>query len=109
MRVLRLTRHKPTREQVNELVRIFGNGVTVINVSETVPNARRVAKLVKEHRADVLEAVLPIGLLAEVIKTVKVPVIRAVMKRRLKADGSVEFVFDHYERVVKVEVIAERL
>lgn len=109
MNILRLTRHEPSREQISELMRIYGNGVNVVTVCETVPDAKRVAELVEEHKADVLEVVLPIGLLAEVLKTVKVPVIRAVMLRELKEDGTVEFIFDHYERVVKVEVVTERL
>jgi len=109
MRILRLTRHEPTKEQCEELVRLFGNGIDVITVSETITDPRRVAELVETYKASVLEVVLPIGLLADVLKVVDVPVIRAVMNREVKENGAVEFTFSHYERILKVEVVTERL
>ena len=109
MKILRLTRHEASQAQLAELRRIYGDDITVLNISETVPNSLRVRELVEEHGADVIEAVLPLPFLAEVLRDVRIPVIRAVMRRELKDGGEVEFHFDHYERVLKIEVVTERL
>ena len=113
MKVLRLTRHPATPEQLAELQRLYGPNAEVVEHSETVPNAGRVAELVTEYGADVLETVLPIALLADVLSlrsSVKVPVIRAITNRVLETDGQkAAFVFSHYERYIKVEIVTERL
>lgn len=111
-KVLRITRHPASEDQLKELQRIFGADVEIVEVSETVSGAARVAELVKENEASVLEAVLPLPILAEVINPrtgVTIPVIRAVMNRELKEDGTATFTFSHYEKVLKIEVQTERL
>jgi hypothetical protein len=109
--VLRLTRHEPEAAQLAELQRLYGSDVQIVTVSKTVAGAAEVKALVAEHAADVLEAVLPLPILAEVVspRGVQIPVIRAVMNRQVNGDGSATFTFDHYEKVVKVEVQTERL
>jgi hypothetical protein len=109
--VLRLTRHEPEASQLAELQRLYGSDARIVTVSQTVANAAEVKALVADHAADVLEAVLPLPILAEVVspRGVQVPVIRAVMNRQVNGDGSATFTFDHYEKVVKVEVQTERL
>lgn len=110
MKILRLTRHVATTEQIEDLRRIYGGDIEVVEVSETVPNADRVAALAFEHRADVVEAVLPLGLLAQAMQVVHIPIIRAITRRELREDGTKpEFVFDHYERYTRVVVEMERL
>lgn len=112
MRILRLTRHEASSEQLAELRRVYGADSEIIQIFETVPNAQRVREMVGEAQADVLEAVLPMTLIAELTDPrsgVKFPVIRAITRRELIADGSAIFHFDHYEKVVKVEVVTERL
>ena len=111
-KILRLTRHPASEEQLAELRRIFGSESEIVEISETVPGSARVRELVEEHRATVLEAVLPLPVLAEIINPrtgVTIPVIRAVMNRELKEDGTVVFNFSHYERILKIEVQTERL
>lgn len=112
MRILRLTRHSATTEQLAELLRIFGSDVDIVEHDETVSGAPRVSELVRETAADVLEAVLPLPILAEVVgpRGVGIPVIRAVTRREIGEDGTKAiFVFAHYERVLKVEIVTERL
>ncbi|MDP2642098.1 MAG: hypothetical protein Q8P21_02310 [bacterium] len=111
MKVLRLTRHAIVPEQLTELHRIYGSNVEIVEVSETVPNAMRVVELVQEHSADVVEAVLPLPLMTELLKVIgDVPVIRAITRREFDAAGNKPaFVFDHYERIMRVEVVTERL
>ena len=110
MKIMRLTRHDATAEQLAQLQRIYGSDIEVVKVSETVPNAARVVELAKEHSADVVEAVLPLPILADLLKLSTTPVIRAITRRELKEDGSkTEFVFSHYERYVRVVVETEPL
>lgn len=113
MKILRLTRHAATDEQLTELRRIYGDQAEVSEVSETVPDAGRVKELVAEHGADVLEAVLPLPLLADVVHPkfgVQIPVIRAVTNRVIGEDGQkATFVFSHYEGIKEVKIVVERL
>ncbi len=110
--ILRLTRHPASEEQLAELKRIFGSDSKIVEISETVSGSARVRELVEENGATVLEAVLPLPILAEVINPrtgVTVPVVRAVMDRELQEDGTAIFKFSHYERILKIEVQTERL
>lgn len=112
IRVLRLTRHEASPEQVEALRCAFGKDLEIVQVSETVAGAAAIKALVQAHGADVLEAVLPLPLLAEVCdpeRGVGVPVIRAVMDREVLPDGSVAFRFRVYERVKRVVVDTEPL
>lgn len=112
MRILRLTRHPAERAQLLQLRRIYGENTEVVDVSETVSGVDRIKELIEEHKADVLEAVLPLPILAQCVDSrngVNIPVIRASMSREQGADGSVVFRFSHYERVVKVTIETERL
>ncbi len=112
MKILRLTRHPAEERQLSELHRLFGEDVEVVEVAETVPDVERVKAIVVEYGADVLEAVLPITLMAKCVDSrdgLGVPVIRAITVRHLEPDGSARFEFSHYERILKVEVVTERL
>jgi hypothetical protein len=113
MRVVRLTRHVASEEQLRELRRIYGEDVEVVEVSETVPNVGRVKEIVIEHGADVLEAVLPLPVIAEAVNPhsgIGIPVIRAKMTRILDESGSnATFTLSHYEQVERVVVETKRL
>ena len=112
MRVLRLTRHPLSSGQLTELARIYGPNVEVVEASESVPGVERVKELIAEHRAEVLEAVLPLPLIAQCVDPrngVGVPVIRSAMNRVLDDAGNATFTFSHYEKVNKVVVETERL
>ena len=116
MKVVRLTRHDASKEQVSELNRLFP-GSQVVKVSETLPvNSREAVTRFDEiaQDAEVVEAVLPVNLLEAVIKFSNFvkrggKVIRAVTNRRLDDENGAVFEFDHYEQVVKVEVVTVRL
>lgn len=112
MKLLRLTRHPAVPEQLTELRRIYGEGVEVVEHSETVPNVERVKEILTERAVDVLEAVLPLPLMAQCVDPrngVGIPVIRAITVRELQPDGTATFRFSHYEKIMKVEVVTERL
>ena len=122
IKVLRLTRHKLTEEQRTELIRVaqklVGNSdeVDIIEHSETLPTDTRKAvarfdQLAIGYGADVVEAVLPVNIMEAILKysQADVPIIRAAMTRQLQDDGTVTWSFDHYERIIKVEVIVQEL
>jgi len=116
MKVLRLTRHWATSAQKAALETAFP-GCEVERVSETLPNDSREAvtrfdQLTKEFQ--VAEVVLPVNLLEAVLKYSQFCkdggiIIRAVMNRKLNGEGEANFTFSHYERIVKVEIVTERL
>jgi len=115
-RVLWLSRHAPTEEQCLDLEATLGP-VEIIQHTESVRDAEEVIFLMAEHRCDEVVAVLPLNILADLVKKGIKP-IRAVMERRivkrgLSDDGEetleAEFKFKYFERVLKVEVETERL
>ncbi len=117
MNILRLTRHSASEAQLAELVRIYGEGNFVAQVSETLPmNGREAVKRFDELAKDfeVVEAVLPVNLLESVLKLSNFcksggQVIKAITERELQDDGSVQFKFSHYVKMVKAEVVTEQL
>ena len=116
MKVVRLTRHDMTKDQATVLNKLFPAS-QVIKVSETLPsNSREAVARFDEivNDADVVEVVLPVNLLEAVIKFSAFvkrggKVIRAVTNRKLDDINGAVFEFDHYEQVVKVEVVTIRL
>lgn len=115
MNILRLTRHEASAKQKAELARIFGQ-VKITLASETLPANPHEAVTRFDELAndfDVVEVVLPVNLLEPVLKFSQLGqkgrIIKAVTERQLTEDGEVKFSFDHYVKVIKVEVVTERL
>jgi len=116
-RIVRLTRHEASATQLAELRRIFGEDAEVGIVSETLPNNTREAVARFDEvaaEADIVEAVLPMNLLEAVLKFSAFSkgggvIVRAITQRNLHNDGTTTFDFQNYERIVKIEVITERL
>lgn len=116
MNILRLTRHDAGAAQIAELTRIFGQ-VDVWQISETLPTNSREAVARFDELAKgfgVVEAVLPVNLLEAVLKFSQFcqkggEIIKAVTERQLTEDGGVKFDFDHYVKMIKVEIVTERL
>jgi len=115
--VLRLTRHEATPEQIAALRAYFGPDVRVTEVNENFPNTPKeaVARFdALAARYDAVEVVLPVGLLEAVLKfsffttNAGGQVFRAVMEREITDNGAV-FAFSHYERVISVSVVTERM
>ena len=109
-KVLRITRHEASPEQLAELRRIYGSDTEVVEVSETV-TFERVKQLVVEYQPLVIEAVLPMSLTADLLgkNGISLPLIRAIMERQLDEKGGATFIFKNYVRVVKVEIVTEEL
>ncbi len=120
MRCIRLTRHEATPEQIEALTHIYHDLTpeNIITVNATLPANPKEAvdefdRIVGD--AELVEVVLPTNLLEAVLKfsqwskSPSSSLLRSVMNRVTNSDNQVEFVFDHYERIVKVEIVTESL
>ena len=120
MRCIRLTRHEATPEQIEALTRIYHDLTpeNIVTVNATLPSTPKEAvaefdRIVGD--AELVEVVLPTNLLEAVLKfsqwakLTSSSLLRSVMNRVTNSDNQVEFVFSHYERIVKVEIITETL
>ena len=119
-KILWFSRHQMTDDQLADLRRIFGQ-IEVKQESCTASSAKEVAQLGKD--CDILAVVLPPSLLADLLNprlSEGKPVIRAIANRvptgntvKNPATGKEEqeFRFEHagWERVLKIEVVTERL
>ena len=118
--VLWFSRHNMTEDQIDDLKRIFGSDVTIHHVSANAASWKDVVEAGAND--DVLAVVLPPALLADLTNPLnnQKPVIRAIANRVATgkqvvnpATGKLEdeFKFEHagWERVIKIEVVTERL
>lgn len=120
MRVLWFSRHTMTQDQLDDLRRIYGEDLEVKQASSTAVSYKDI--LTVGDDCDVLAVVLPPAILADLTnpRNNQKPVIRAIANRvptgnkiTNPATGKVEdeFKFEHagWERVIKIEVVTERL
>ncbi|MBR3163543.1 MAG: hypothetical protein IKF17_05550 [Clostridia bacterium] len=118
-KILWLSRHTMTNEQLSDLKRIYGE-VEVKTFDQTVESWRDVVEAGKD--CDVLAVVLPPAILADLTnpRNNNRPVIRAKANRVATGNTIVnpatgkeeaEYRFEHagWERVIKIEVVVEAL
>lgn len=117
-RVLWISRHEMTAEQLRDLERVMGAGVELLEHKETVRSVDELSDAI-DH-ADAIAAVLPTELLAKVFARANgKPVLRSIAGRvptgrtLTTADGrhEQEFAFSHlgWEQVLRVEFVTKRL
>lgn len=119
MRILWVSRHTMTQAQEADLRRIYGE-VEVKQFADSVTSAKQVVELGSD--CDVLAVVLPPAFLADLTnqRVNQKPVIRAIANRVATgrtvtnpATGTKEpeMKFEHagWERVMKVEIVTEKL
>jgi hypothetical protein len=118
--VMWFSRHEMTDDQKNSLVNKLGE-ITVTMVNGTAPNVhvpfeaevngnpKTQVKPLKEwvNDFDVVAVVAPIGLLQQIVGVTDKPVIQALNKRVMLEGEKMEFVFEKWERIVKVEIVKE--
>ena len=118
-RVLWVSRHTMTQAQEADLRRIYGE-IEVKQFADSVESAKQVTELGAD--CDVLAVVLPPAFLADLTnpRVNQKPVIRAIANRvatgktvlnTAKGKDESEMKFEHagWERVIKVEIITEKL
>ena len=118
--ILWFSRHNMTDAQLADLKRIFGDHITVHHVTANAASFKDVLEAGKDD--DVLAVVLPPALLADLTnpRNNTKPVIRAIANRvptgkqvinpaTGKLEDEFKFVHAGWEKVVKIEVVTERL
>ena len=118
--ILWFSRHNMTDAQLADLKRIFGDHITVHHVTANAASFKDVLEAGKDD--DVLAVVLPPALLADLTnpRNNTKPVIRAIANRVAtgkqvvnpatgKLEDEFKFVHAGWERVLKIEVVTERL
>ncbi len=119
-RVLWVSRHTMEMNQIADLRRVYGDDVEIKQYAESVTSAKQVTELGAD--CDVLAVVLPPAFLADLTnpRVNQKPVIRAIANRVATGKTVVnpatgkeepEMKFEHvaWERVIKVEIITEKL
>lgn len=119
-KILWVSRHTMEMNQIADLQRIYGDDVEIKQFADSVESAKQVTELGAD--CDVLAVVLPPAFLADLTNpriNIK-PVIRAIANRVATGKTVVnpatgkeepEMKFEHvaWERVIKVEIITEKL
>ncbi|MDD4722680.1 MAG: hypothetical protein PHR07_08055 [Acidaminococcaceae bacterium] len=81
-RILWLSRHLPTKAQVNDLESIYKDSVVIVQYNITVYDAKHIIKLMqKENCSDVL-VVLPLFILEDLVNKGVSPIISVMDKRK---------------------------
>jgi hypothetical protein len=121
MKIIRLTQHAASEEQVTELRRLFGQDIEIEQVSETLPsNPKEAVARFDEIAANakIVEAVLPVNLYESLTKFSNFVKDGGTLMRvqgldRQVEDGKATFVFvpgkSYYEQIVSVEIVTKRL
>ena len=111
MKILWVSRHDMTFEQITDLKRIYGEDIEIEKLDETIKDIHIIAN----RDADVYAVVLPIDLAAELLTLTNKPVIFAVSER-IRADKTrlneatgkeeAEFIFKHvcWKKYDKVDI-----
>ena len=102
-RLLWISRHAPTKDQIKELQTVFGQRVEIMRVSTMIRRGNEVVKMMREKNCDEVVVVLPLQI-QEQMMVEGVNPIRAVMREK---NGILEH--QYFERVDKIEVHSHRL
>lgn len=106
--VLWFSRHEMSKDQLADLKRIFGE-IEIHQINKTIKHASELSKEIEEN--DVIAIVAPLPLQQEFLKAAgNKSVIFCKNKRIISEDGKkVEFKFDGWFKIKKIEVITEQL
>ena len=110
-KLLWFSRHSLNEDQLNDLQRIFGE-LAISQVNKTVNSAYEIEDEITE--ADIVAIVAPIHLQQQFLRIAgDKPVISCRNKRILiktdNGEDKVDFIFDGWYRIVKIEVVTEDL
>ncbi len=106
-KIVWISRHQLNEENKRILDKAFGRWELVAWIKDTV-TAEDLKKLAEEYSDAAFVVVLPPQLLAELVRYTK-EVYRFVVNREVKEDGTAIFTPTGLERVVRIEIVTERL
>ncbi len=116
-KVLWISRHEMTTEQLDDLKRIYGE-ISITKVDKTIADVKEIEKY-KDY--DVIAVVLPINIIAELVsKKLNAQIIQPVAERIMSneevlnlATGEYEkaYIFKHkyWQRIISIEIKTEIL
>ncbi len=110
-KIMWFSRHLMSDIQKADLIRIYGD-VEIVQINKTINSIKELGDI---SEYDIYAVVAPIGLQAEFLRASNgKPVIIAVSKRIIikSEDGSedkIQFAFDYWEQLDKIEVVKHRL
>ena len=123
VKILWFSRHDMSKEQAAAILNKFDENIKITKVNGTLPNVHvewageknnsgnvetlpPFKELIQEY--DIVAIVAPIGIQQQILGVAgDKPVIMAKNNRVKKLDGGFEFVFDKWERLIKIDIIME--
>ena len=108
-KVLWISRHQMTEEQLSDLERIMGGAVELHQWSETVNSVADLSPAIES--VDAICAVLPIDKLVQILDVAGDKPVMVAKNKRDRDANTGEFVFTHdgWYQTLKVEVVQRRL
>lgn len=104
-----VSRHSLTEKNWDILKCAFPQGVTLYQYRDTVSDVRELKEFADKVEADAYVVVLPPHLIQQLMQIDRRPIYRFVVDRKLLPDGEVIFDPVGLERIVKIEVVTERV
>ena len=113
MRILWISRHEMTVEQLDDLKRIYGE-ISITKVDKTISDAKEIEQF---KGFDVIAVVLPINIIAELVsKNLDAQIIQPVAERIMSdeevlnlATGEYEkaYIFKHkyWQKIISIEIL----
>ena len=106
-KIVWISRHELDERNKEILNKVFGNWELVAWIKETV-TPEKLKELTEEYSDAAFVVVLPPQLLAELLRSTK-EVYRFIINREVKEDGTAVFTPTGLERVVRIEIVTERV
>jgi len=104
-----VSRHELNEKNLEILRKAFGDIVEVLQYKETVRDVNELVRFAESHNADAFVVVLPPHLIQQLLQATDKPVYRFIVERKVKENGEVEFTPVGLERIVRIEVVTERV
>lgn len=109
-KILCITRHSMSREQIDELTRVFGV-IEVKQISTVVNTANDVMKLVRKYDANEVVVVLPLTIIAALTARGIYPIV-SVRKKHDEHGNDIppsNHIHDYFKVVERVEIVSHPL
>lgn len=107
IKILWVSRHKPLREQVEELEQAFGK-VEITRYCDIVYNVAQLMEVYDDGEYDEMVVVLPVQLIRQLV-IMGVKPLKPVLHREVIGFGEVRLQHHHFERILYIDYVSEPL
>ena len=108
MKMVWVSRHE-LNEKNREILQKAFKEYEVVQCRETVKDIRELIEFADKEGADAYIVVLPPHLIQQLLSKDKRPVYRFIVERKVDKEGNAEFTPVGLERIVRVEIVTERV